>query len=82
LARLIIEFSPTDGPEDGGKLLVQINPLKLVHIIAMSVSKLLTVEELILLHLLNGVDGDVIAIRSLRNIIVCKITAQARGPMR
>jgi hypothetical protein len=28
LARLVVEFSPTDGLEDGGKLFVQTNPLK------------------------------------------------------
>jgi hypothetical protein len=33
------------------------------------------VEGLILLHLLSGVDGDVITVRSLRNVNVCKITA-------
>jgi hypothetical protein len=75
LARLIVEFSPTDGPEDGGKLLIQINPLKQVHIVYTSVSKLSMVEGLILLHLLNSVDGDVVAVPSLRNIIMCKITA-------
>jgi hypothetical protein len=75
LARLIIEFFPTDGPEDGGKLLIQANPLKQVHIIDKSVSKLSTVEGLILLHLLSGVDGDVVTVHSLRNAIVCKTTA-------
>jgi hypothetical protein len=72
LARLIVEFSLTDGPEDGGKLLIQTNPLKKVHITDTSVSKLSMVEGLILLHLLSGVDGDV---------IVCKIMARSRGPM-
>jgi hypothetical protein len=75
LARLIIELSPTDGLEDGGKLLIQTNSLKLVHIIDMSVCKLSTVEGLILLDLLSGVDGDVITVCSLRNVIMCKITA-------
>jgi hypothetical protein len=41
----------------------------------MSVSKLSMVVGLILLHLLSGADGDVIAVRRLRNVIVCKITA-------
>jgi hypothetical protein len=81
LARLVIEFFPTDGPEDGGKLLIQTNPLKQVHIIDTSVSKLSTVEGLELLHLISGADGDVIIVRSLRNIIVCKITARPRGPV-
>jgi hypothetical protein len=40
------------------------------------------VEGLILLHLLSGVDGDVIAVRSLRNVIVCKIMARPRGAVR
>jgi hypothetical protein len=82
LARLVIEFSPTDGPKDGGKLFVQTNSPKQVHIVDMSVSKLSTVEGLVLLHLLNGVDGDVIAIHSLRNVIVCKITSRPRVPVR
>jgi hypothetical protein len=73
LARLVIEFSPTDGPEDGGKLLVQTNPLKQVHIVDMSVSKLSTVEGLKLLHHLSGVDGDVIVVHSLMKAIVCRI---------
>jgi hypothetical protein len=47
----------------------------------MSVSKLSTTEGLILLHLLSRADGDVITVRSLRNIIVCKITARPRGAM-
>jgi hypothetical protein len=46
LVRLVIEFSPTDGPENGRKLIVQTNPLKQVHIVDMSVSKLSTVEGL------------------------------------
>jgi hypothetical protein len=75
-------FSPTDGPEDGGKLFVQTNPLKKVHIVDTIVSKLSTVEGLILLHLLSGADGDVITVHSLRNVIVCKIMAQPHGPVR
>jgi hypothetical protein len=73
MARLIVEFSPSDGPEDGGKLLVQTNPLKPVHIIDTTVSKLSSVEGRVLLHHLNGVDGDVITVHSLRNVIVCKV---------
>jgi hypothetical protein len=34
------------------------------------------VDGLILLHLLTRADGYVIAVRSLKNIIVCKITGQ------
>jgi hypothetical protein len=74
--RLVIEFSSTDGSKDGGKLLIQTNPLKKVHIIDTSVSKLWTMEGLVLLHLLSGADGDVIVVRSLRNVIMCKITAR------
>jgi hypothetical protein len=72
---LIIEFSPTNCLEDEGKLFIHSNPLKQVHIIYMSVTKLSTVERLILLHLLGATDGNVIAIRGHRNVIVCK----ARG---
>jgi hypothetical protein len=81
LARLIVKFSPTDGPEDGRKLFIQINPLKQVHIVDTSVSKLSTAEGLVLLHLLSGADGDVVTVRSLRNVIMCKITARPRGPV-
>jgi hypothetical protein len=81
LARLVIEFSLIDGSEDGGKLLVQTNPLKQVHIIDASASKLSTVEGLVLLHLLSGADGDVVAIHSLRNVIMCMIMAQPYSPV-
>jgi hypothetical protein len=82
LARLVIEFFPTDGAEDGGKLLAQTNHLKQVQIVDMSVSKLSMVEGLVLLHLLSGADGNVVTVRSLSNVIVCKITARPRGPVR
>jgi hypothetical protein len=81
LARLVVEFSPTDGPEDGGKLLVQTNPLKQVHVVDTSVTKLSMVEGLILLHLLSGADGDVVAVRGLSNVIMCNIMTRPRGPM-
>ncbi len=79
--RLIVEFSPTDGPEDGGKLFIQTNPLKQVHIVDTSVSKLSMVEGLILVHLLSGADGDVIIVCSCWNIIMCKITARPHSPV-
>jgi hypothetical protein len=79
--RLVIELFPTYGLEDGGKLLLQTNPLKQVHIINMSVNKLSIAEGLVLLHLRGGVGGNVVAIHSLRNVIVCKITARPYGPM-
>jgi hypothetical protein len=82
LTRLIIEFSLMNGPEDGGKLLIQTNPLKQVHIIDTIVRKLSMVEGHALLHLLSGANGDVIAVCSLRNTIVCKITARPRGLVR
>jgi hypothetical protein len=78
---LVVELSPTDGLEDGEKLFVQTNPLKQVHIVDRSVSKLSMVERLVLLHLLSGADGDVITACSLKNIIVCKITARPHSPM-
>jgi hypothetical protein len=67
--------------KDGGKFFVQTNPLEQVHIIEMSVSKLSMAEGLVLVHLFSGADGDVIAIRSLRNVIVCKIMALPHGPV-
>jgi hypothetical protein len=79
--RLIVEFSPTDGPEDRGKFFVQTNPLEQVHIVDTSVSKLSMVEGLILVHLLSGADGDVIAVHNPRNVILCKITARLCGPV-
>jgi hypothetical protein len=47
----------------------------------MSVSKLSMAEGLILLHL-SGADGDVVTVHSLRNIIMCKITARPHGLVR
>jgi hypothetical protein len=38
-------------------------------------------KGLIHAHLLSGVDGDVIAIRSHRDVIVRKITARPRSPV-
>jgi hypothetical protein len=64
-----------------GKLITQTNPLKEVHIVEMSVSKLSIVEGLVLPHLLSGVDGGVIIVRSFWNIIMCKITVQPYGPV-
>jgi hypothetical protein len=75
LERLVVEFSLTDGLEDGGKLFVQTNSLKQVHIIDISVSKLSMAERLVLIHLLSGADGDVIAVCILKNVIMCKLTA-------
>jgi hypothetical protein len=82
LARLVVEFSPADVLEDGGRLLIQTNPLKQVHIVDTSVSKLSIVEGLVLLHVLSGEDGDVTTVHRLKNVIVCKIMAQAHGPVR
>jgi hypothetical protein len=45
------------------------------------VNKLSVAEGLILLHLLSGADGDVVTIRSFRNIVMCKKMAQPYGPM-
>jgi hypothetical protein len=39
-------------------------------------------EGLILLHLLSGADGDIIAVRSCWNIIMCMITTRPHGPVR
>jgi hypothetical protein len=70
---LSVEFSPTNSPEDKGKLFVHSNPLKQVHIIYTSVTKLSLVERHILLHLLGATDGNVVAVRGYRNVIMCKI---------
>jgi hypothetical protein len=68
-----VEFSPTNSPEDEGKLFVHSNPLNQVHIVYTSVTKLSLVERLILLHLLGATDGNVITVHGHRNVIVCKI---------
>jgi hypothetical protein len=83
-SRLIpsVEFSPTNSPEDEGKLFIHSNPLEQVHIIYTSVTKLSLVERLVLLHLLGATDGTIIAVRGHRNIIVCKIADQSPGLMR
>jgi hypothetical protein len=79
--RLIIEFSPTNSLEDEGKLFIHSNPLKQVHIVYTSVTKLSMVERLILLHLLGATDRNVIAVRGHRNVIVCKIEDRPLGLM-
>jgi hypothetical protein len=77
-----IEFSPTNSPEDEGKLFIHSNPLEQVHIVYTSVTKLSLVERLILLHLLGATDGNVIAVRGHRNVIMCKIADQPPGLVR
>jgi hypothetical protein len=68
-----VEFSPTNSPEDEGKLFIHSNPLEQVHIIYTSVTKLSLAERLVLLHLLGVTNGNVIAVHDHRNIIMCKI---------
>jgi hypothetical protein len=68
-----IEFSPTNSPEDEGKLFIHSNPLEQVHIIYTSVNKLSLAERLVLLHLLGATDGNVIIVCGHRNVMVCKI---------
>jgi hypothetical protein len=77
-----VEFSPSNSPEDEGKLFIHSSPLQQVHIIYMSVTKLSLIERLVLLHLLGGTDGNVIAVGDHRNVIVCKIVDQPPGLMR
>jgi hypothetical protein len=74
-SRLIpsVEFSPTNNLEDEGRLFVHSNPLEQVHIIYTSVTKLLLVDRLVLLHLLGATDGNVVTVCGQRNVIVCKI---------
>jgi hypothetical protein len=76
-----IEFSPTNSPEDEGKLFIHSNPLKQVHIVYMSVTKISLAERLILLHLLSAIDGNVITIHGHRNVIVCKIADRPPPPV-
>jgi hypothetical protein len=77
-----IEFSPTNSSEDEGKLFIHSNPLEQLHIVYTSVTKFSLAERLILLHLLGATDGNVIAVRGHRNIIMCKIADQPLGLMR
>jgi hypothetical protein len=67
-----VEFSPTNSPEDEGKI-IHSNPLGQVHIVYTSVTKLSLAERLILLHLLSAMDANVVANHGHRNIIMCKI---------
>jgi hypothetical protein len=71
-----VEFSPTNSPEDEGKLFIHSNPLEQVHIVYMSVTKLSLTERLVLLHLLGAMDGNAVAGCGHRNVIVCKIADQ------
>jgi hypothetical protein len=68
-----VEFSPTNSLEDEGKLFIHSNSLEQVHIVYMSVTNLLLVERLVLLHLLGAMDGNVITVCGHRNVIMCKI---------
>jgi hypothetical protein len=77
-----VELSPTNSSEDEGKLFIHSNPLEQVHIVYTSVTKLSLVERLILLHLLGATDGNVIAVRGHRNVIMCKIADQPPGLVR
>jgi hypothetical protein len=65
--------SPTNSLVDEGKLFVHSNPLEQVHIVYMSVTKLLLAERLILLHILSATNGNVTTVCGHRNIIMCKI---------
>jgi hypothetical protein len=74
-----VEFSPTNSPEDEGKLFIHSNPLEQVHIEYTSVTKLSLAERLMVVHLLSATNGNVVAIRGHRNIIVCRIADQTPG---
>jgi hypothetical protein len=65
-----------------GEALHHSNPLKQVHIVYTSVTKLSMVERLILLHLLGATDGNVVTVRGHRNIIMCKIVDRPPGLVR
>jgi hypothetical protein len=77
-----VEFSPTNSPEDEGKLFVHSKPVEQVHIVYTSVTKFSLTERLILLHLLVATDGNVITVRGHRNVIVCKIADRPPGLVR
>jgi hypothetical protein len=75
-----VEFSPTNSPEDEGKLFVHSNPLKQVHIVYTSVTKLSLEERLVLLHLLGATDKNVVTVRGHRNVIMCKVEDRPPPP--
>jgi hypothetical protein len=77
-----VEFSLTYSLEDQGMLFVHSNPLEQVDIVYTSVTKLLLMERLILLHLLSATDGNAIAIHGHRNVIVVqdsRLSPQSRA---
>jgi hypothetical protein len=76
-----IEFSPTNSPEDVGKLFIHSNPLEQFHIVYTSVIKLSLAERLVLLHLLGATDGNVVAVCDHWNVIICMIMARPLGPV-
>jgi hypothetical protein len=63
-----VEFCPTNSLEDEGKLFIHSNPLEQVSIIYTSVIKLSLEERLILLHLLDATDGNVVVVCGHRNV--------------
>jgi hypothetical protein len=77
-----VEFSPTNSLEDEGRLFAHSNPLEQVHIIYINVTKLLLAKKLVLLHLLGATNGNVIAVRGHKNIIMCKIADRPPGLVR
>jgi hypothetical protein len=77
-----VEFSPTNSPKDEGKLVVHSNPLEQVHIVYTSVAKPSLAERLILPYLIGALDGNVIAVRGHRNVIMCKIADQSADLVR
>jgi hypothetical protein len=46
----------------------------------MSVTKLLLAERHVILHLLGATDGNVVAIRGHRNVIMCRIADRPTPP--
>jgi hypothetical protein len=76
----IIEFSPTNALDDGGKLDVQIHIFNKAHIVNMSVSKLSHAEGLEPCQLLMAMDGDVIVIYQ-RHLHVYGVVARRRSLM-
>jgi hypothetical protein len=77
-----VEFSPTNSPEDEGKIFIHSNHLEQVYIVYTSVTKLSLAERLVLLHLLDAMDGNIVTVHDYRNVIVCKIADRSPGLVR
>jgi hypothetical protein len=71
---LVVELTPSDGMENGGKLDVQPHSLEQVHIVYTSVNKLSNMEGLQHLPPLSVLDGDVVVIFH-GHLCLCRVVA-------